>query len=133
MSNDAPPLVAEAIGAQTIDLGAAAEEAGLESATDADLPLLWLTIVVKRAGLGLPSDPLRARGWLRFGRMLAHDEKPMPGDIALASVEGEEVAGVVGDTARSSVLLFVGPGETRKLGSRGILSVRRPVMLPAEG
>lgn len=132
--SETPALIAAAQTATApLDLAAAAAEAGLgHLAVDTlaeQTALLWLTMVTVRAGLGLPTDPLRARGWLKFGRPLTEDEKVEAGDIAIAEIAKQEVVGIVTDVSRMSVDLHIEPDITVKVGKRSITSVRRPVVV----
>lgn len=103
------------------DLPAAVTLAGFETPPDC----LWLTIVAIRAGLGLPGDPGRPRGWIRFGRFLLEDEQPAPGDVVVMP----DGVGVLSEIIAGGYAFENGSGTVGKVKYRHVVTVRRPIIL----
>lgn len=134
MTKKLPPLLVQTKRLSALkDAEQAAAEVGLPVPPEDALSLLWLTLAVHRAGLGFPPDPLRARGWLRFGRPLDEGEEPAVGDVGIAAVGTEYVAGVISAAGERIVTLQVGPGDGMNVGTGELLTTRRPIQLRPDG
>lgn len=128
MTDSVTPLLTQVLAANDlIDPEAAAAETGLPVPGPDKYELLWLTLVALRAGLGLPSDPLRARGWLRFGRRLEDDEEAAPGDVAIFSDGDDDRAGIIETIGPDFVSIAVSPAERISIPLGESLLLRRPL------
>lgn len=129
MSKTEPPLLAVAKKLSAMpDVRKVAGEVGLPVPPKDAQGLLWLALAVHRAGLGLPPDPLRARGWIRFGRPLEEKEKLKPGDVGV----GGGAAGIITPAGDERITLRVGPDETVNIDA-DVMTVRRPIVPQPDG
>lgn len=133
--SETPPLIAAAQSIDPdIDLVSAAADTGLAhlplDQLTASADLVWLTLAAVRAGLGLPADPLSARGWLRFGEKVDPSDAAL-GDIVIVTVKDEQVAGILSGDHRG-LQVQIGPNEVLKSPRTRLVAARRPIVLPAD-
>lgn len=128
----APLIAAARTIAKGFDLAAAAQGLGLpepaEGAPGELAGLIYLTAAAAHAGLGLPPDPLRPKGWMTFGRRLEHDEDPEPGDVALFKMKDVQVAGILAIWDRGWHVITA-PNEMLKAPRTALIAVRRPIVI----
>lgn len=124
---DVPPLIAAAATiAEPFDVAAAAAEIVLPEPEGVSPAMIWLTLVAVRAGLGLPPDPLRPRGWMTFGRLLDEGDAPVPGDVVLMRDGEGEIVGILAD-AGDPWRVLIAPDQYVELPSIALVSARRPI------